>query len=350
MGARSISIRLGALRQATPYPKATKESKYAEKRGVLRGGSDKAKDATADGADVPLNLNHKAVEEGLYRFVQTGSRCRLVLTAVYKSKPPALNVPCCDNCCPEFLDRSRPRKPEAEKRTVGVKRGIPNLEVMVSLNYWRLKISKRDFGPAFFSADGFLSDDLVEDLASVGHIADLNERLKLVLGGKWSWIDEYGGQLSTELASLDIPSHDTQAESKTTPALPCWSSWRGGKSGEWQGEGQGKRQRLASTGSIDFHHRPYSNMMGAVIGCAATAQSAHPTMVGPPIPNGNSYLNPMVLGMGIAAPLCNIHLRVIHNTFLLLDTQLPTVPGLDTGFLPTLVYLPLCLAPSRVIS
>ncbi|KAJ3516531.1 hypothetical protein NMY22_g14185 [Coprinellus aureogranulatus] len=190
------------VRQATAYPKATKESKYAEKRGVLRGGFDKAKDATADGADVPLD--YMAIDEGLYSFVQTGGCRRLVLTAVYKNELPVPNVPCCDNCCPELLDRTRPRKVEVEKRNVGVKRGIPNLEVMTSLNRWRVKILKRDFGSAFFSADGFLSDDLVEDLASVGPIMDL-ERLKLVLGGKWSWIDKYGEELSAELVSLDIP-------------------------------------------------------------------------------------------------------------------------------------------------
>ena len=74
------------VRQATTYPKATKESGYALSRGVVRGGADKDKDNTADGTDVPLD--DMAIDEGLYSFVQTGSCRRRVLTAVYKNKEP----------------------------------------------------------------------------------------------------------------------------------------------------------------------------------------------------------------------------------------------------------------------
>lgn len=113
-------------------------------------------------------------------------------------------VPCCDNCAPELLDQTRPSRPTPKKRNTAVKQGVPNRAVMKALNVWRLKMFKRDFSGAFFTANGFFSNEILELCSAVGPIDDF-ERLRVVLGGKWCWIDKYGEDLLNELTSLDVP-------------------------------------------------------------------------------------------------------------------------------------------------
>lgn len=116
-------------------------------------------------------LDESAIDEGLYTLVQTGKCRRGVLTKVFGNKP------CCDTCDPSLLDRARPGPPKIAKRAVAVKRGIPNLLVMEQIRAWRVRIHDKAFTRSFFSPAGFMSNDLVELLASVGPI---NTKAKLL--------------------------------------------------------------------------------------------------------------------------------------------------------------------------
>ncbi|KAF6759687.1 P-loop containing nucleoside triphosphate hydrolase protein [Ephemerocybe angulata] len=152
--------RKSKVREASTYPKPKSPKEYAELRGVLRGGHDKANDSTGNGKDIPLDL--LVIDEGLYSFVQTGGCRRGVLTQVFRNEVPEPTVLCCDNCSPELLDRTRPAPPQTDKRSSNPKRGVPSEDVMEALHLWRVEIAKRDHSKALISGLGLLSDDLVE--------------------------------------------------------------------------------------------------------------------------------------------------------------------------------------------
>ena len=75
-------------------------------------------------------------------------------------------VPCCDICCPELLDRTRPAPPTLVQR----KMGMPNPAVKSALHKWRMKIWRRDFKGAAFGLSGVLKNERIEVLSSVGPI------------------------------------------------------------------------------------------------------------------------------------------------------------------------------------
>ncbi|KAF5342587.1 hypothetical protein D9611_001979 [Ephemerocybe angulata] len=201
-GGKKKKSRKSKVREASTYPKPKSPKEYAELRGALRGGHDKANDSTGNGEDIPLDL--LAIDEGLYSFVQTGGCRRGVLTQVFRNEVPEPTVLCCDNCSPELLDRTRPAPPQTDKRSSNPKRGVPNEDVMEALHLWRVEIAKRDHSKALISGLGLLSDDLVELLSSLGPIATEAALVKLV-GAKWVWLGKYKTELFNKLTSLAIP-------------------------------------------------------------------------------------------------------------------------------------------------
>ncbi|KAF5317599.1 hypothetical protein D9611_014814 [Ephemerocybe angulata] len=230
-----------SVREAASYPKG--EKGYAVARGSLRGGYDKANDTTNDPIDVPLD--ESAIDEGLYTLVQTGKCRRGVLTKVFGNKPAEPTVPCCDTCDPSLLDRARPGPPKIAKRAVAVKRGIPNLLVMEQIRAWRVRIHDKAFTRSFFSPAGFMSNDLVELLASVGPI-NTKAKLLAVLGGQWARsFATYGDALLTELKRINIPPMKPKPKKKKDNAKRPQAA---SDTGEGNDDGRGrKRARVASS-------------------------------------------------------------------------------------------------------
>ncbi|KAF5331589.1 hypothetical protein D9611_007759 [Ephemerocybe angulata] len=158
----------------------------------------------------------------------TGKCRRGVLTKVFGNKPAEPTVPCCDTCDPSLLDRARPGPPKIAKRAVAVKRGIPNLLVMEQIR------------PA-----GFMSNDLVELLASVGPI-NTKAKLLAVLGGQWARsFATYGDALLTELKRINIPPMKPKPKKKKDNAKRPQAA---SDTGEGNDDGRGrKRARVASS-------------------------------------------------------------------------------------------------------
>ena len=116
----------------------------------------------------------------------------------------ALSVPCCDICCPDLLDLTRPGPPVSIQKASALKLGIPNSEVIQSVHEWRRKIWNRDFPNALFGPSGILCDESVNSLASVGPILSLIQ-LEKVVGESWPWFGKYGDELLEELEKMSIP-------------------------------------------------------------------------------------------------------------------------------------------------
>ncbi|KAJ7762331.1 P-loop containing nucleoside triphosphate hydrolase protein [Mycena maculata] len=182
--------------------KSQKRKAHANARGVRRGGAGGKHDAIFV-ADTPP-LDPEAMDEGLLVFVQTGKCRRAVLTLIYQNKPPQPLVPCCDICCPGLLDSTRPGKPPVVPRQSAVKRGEINPDVPPVLHEWRVAIKARDFPSPLFALSAILCDETIALLSSVGPIQS-REHLQKVLAGQWTWWEEYGEELYSCLAALDIP-------------------------------------------------------------------------------------------------------------------------------------------------
>jgi hypothetical protein len=149
----------------------------------------------------------------------------------------APTVPCCDICCPELLDLTRPGPPTPAQRNTAVKTGIPNYAVKSALHEWRKKIWGRDFKGAAFGPSGFLKNETLEALSSVGPITRLIE-LERVLDN-WTWFGKYGNELLDEFATLTI-----------APMQPKPKRKRAGEEKEWMasaGDGGGRKAKRPRT-------------------------------------------------------------------------------------------------------
>ncbi|KAJ7768939.1 P-loop containing nucleoside triphosphate hydrolase protein [Mycena metata] len=182
--------------------KAKKKKEHAKLRGVQRGGAG-GKHDTIFVVETPA-LDPEAQDEGLLVFVQT-MKCRCtVLTEIYNNKPAQPTVPCCDICCPELLDKTRPGKPPVVARQSAVKRGEVNTDVQSALHQWRVKIKARDYPTPLYTASAIMRDETIALLSSVGPI-DSRENLQTILAGQWTWWGDYGEELYSCLAALTIP-------------------------------------------------------------------------------------------------------------------------------------------------
>ncbi|KAJ7035030.1 P-loop containing nucleoside triphosphate hydrolase protein [Mycena alexandri] len=182
--------------------KAKKKKEYAKLRGVQRGGAG-GKHDTIFVVETPA-LDPEAQDEGLLVFVQTMKCRRAVLTEIYNNKPAQPTAPCCDICCPQLLNKTRPGKSPAVARQSAIKRGEVNTDVQTALHQWRVKIKARDYPTPLYTASAIMRDETIALLSSVGPI-DSRENLQTILAGQWTWWNEYGEELYSCLAALTIP-------------------------------------------------------------------------------------------------------------------------------------------------
>ncbi|KAJ6617841.1 P-loop containing nucleoside triphosphate hydrolase protein [Mycena sp. CBHHK59/15] len=188
--------------EAAKKRRAQKRKAHAKARGVNRGSAGGRHDVIFVRDTPPLDP--EAANEGLHVLAQTGLCRRLVVTDIYQNKPPAPTGPCCDICCPELLDLTRPGKPPPVARQSAVKRGEVNSDVQVELDKWRTEIKTRDFPGPLYAPSMILKDETITLLASVGPIMSLNY-LKKTLSDQWLWLDEYGDSLFLYMSNLSIP-------------------------------------------------------------------------------------------------------------------------------------------------
>ncbi|CAA7269640.1 unnamed protein product [Cyclocybe aegerita] len=142
---------------------------------------------------------------GRHNTILSGTCQRRVLGVIYGHVLVAVpSVPCCDICCPELLNRTRPGKRPKNTRAKVVKRGEPCQLVIDAVVAWRSKIKARDFKDVLFTSDGLVSDEVVDLLANVGPI-QCPEQLSAAVSGQWGWEETYGDELLQELLKLDIP-------------------------------------------------------------------------------------------------------------------------------------------------
>ncbi|KAJ7280066.1 P-loop containing nucleoside triphosphate hydrolase protein [Mycena rebaudengoi] len=220
--------------EAEKRKKAQERKTYAKSRGAKRGAAGSKHDAIFV-HDTP-RLDPEAPNEGLYVLVQAGTCRRAVLTEIYGNKPAQPTVPCCDICCPQLLDLTRPGKPPVVPRQSAVKRGEVNADVQAVLHKWRLAIKARDFPTPLFNASAIMRDETVGLLASVGPLMS-QDHLAKVLAGQWTWWDRYGEELYACLAAESIPPM-RELPKKSRAKRP-----RSEREGEVDGGSTSKRQR-----------------------------------------------------------------------------------------------------------
>jgi hypothetical protein len=237
--------------EAEKRKKAQERKTYAKSRGAKRGAAGGKHDAIFV-HDTP-RLDPEAPNEGLYVLVQAGTCRRAVLTEIYGNKPARKSVqswikkkkltrtveptvPCCDICCPQLLDLTRPGKPPVVPRQSAVKRGEVNADVQAVLHKWRLAIKARDFPTPLFNASAIMRDETVGLLASVGPLMS-QDHLAKVLAGQWTWWDRYGEELYACLAAESIPPM-RELPKKSRAKRP-----RSEREGEVDGGSTSKRQR-----------------------------------------------------------------------------------------------------------
>ncbi|KAJ7584483.1 P-loop containing nucleoside triphosphate hydrolase protein [Mycena floridula] len=163
----------GKKGKSTKVKKSKKETAaQAQARGASRGARDGKSDAVFL-KEEPI-LNPEADDEGLLNPV------------------PAPTVPCCNICCPELFDQTRP--------------GVPCISTQQALHEWRRKIHERDFPKSMFAASAVLSDMTVDLLSSLGPNVKVQKTFEDALKSQWKWFSKYGDELREEMVRMDIPA------------------------------------------------------------------------------------------------------------------------------------------------
>ena len=124
------------------------------------------------------------------------------VSKIHRSSGPT--VPCCDLCDPTLLDLVRPGSPDSSSRSQNLKIGMVNKDVAEELRGWRSRVWERDHGESLFGPEGILTDNMVDNMASVGPMLRLAE-LERVVGSQWAWFGQYGDDLLSTLLGMSIP-------------------------------------------------------------------------------------------------------------------------------------------------
>lgn len=116
---------------------------------------------------------------------------------------------CClaKTCSPELLDKIKPlNRPPTTRPTIkkSPKKGVPHLPTQAELITWRSRIWDQYHLHATWGAEGLLGDDLVDFLASIGPIDDV-DTLERYLSPRWSWWGHYGDDLAQLVVRLKTP-------------------------------------------------------------------------------------------------------------------------------------------------
>ncbi|KAH9915137.1 P-loop containing nucleoside triphosphate hydrolase protein [Fomitopsis serialis] len=185
---------------------------YAELHGVNRGNSTGNADGPLNPRDQP-HLDREGEDEGLLAFVQS-TRCRRGVWRDMYECPPQVpvcdsttpgsqrTVPCCDLCDPTLFARTRPPRLTRPAKAVSQTYGLSHPKAQSALEQWRSTTLARDYPQAIFGASALLDDAIIEKLTSVGPVTPT--QAKEMLKG-WLWRDDYEGELSDLLCSLNIP-------------------------------------------------------------------------------------------------------------------------------------------------
>ncbi|KAI0075723.1 P-loop containing nucleoside triphosphate hydrolase protein, partial [Panus rudis PR-1116 ss-1] len=196
------------VKQRSAKPTMPKASQYALEHGVKRGGLGQ-KDVRPTGEQPPLNLERE--DEGLLAYVQSTQCRRKVWQEVFENGSTlemtnhTSEIPCCDICNPELLDRTRPGVCPKSKSgsTKTPTRGFPDRAAQLKLEDWRDAIFARDHAGSQLDPTAILDDATVELLCSVGPLND-DVQVRRVIKKKWIWWDKYGQELSAFMQGLEI--------------------------------------------------------------------------------------------------------------------------------------------------
>ncbi|CAE6481976.1 unnamed protein product [Rhizoctonia solani] len=158
--------------------------------------------------------------EGTLAMVQTNGCYRKIWTEVFCNTPIPPRVRCCSAliCSPELLMETKPIAPPIQEHPVvrirNPKAGQPHLPTQKELLAWRSRTKHESYPGASWSADGLLSDVLVDYLASIGPIPDY-ETLGSWLEKKWGWWEIYGHDLAALLIPLQTPYTPIPSQTRT---------------------------------------------------------------------------------------------------------------------------------------
>ncbi|KAA1476505.1 P-loop containing nucleoside triphosphate hydrolase protein, partial [Dentipellis sp. KUC8613] len=158
-------IKGGRKNPKIPADKGKKKEKanYAKTRGRYRGGL--SGDDTIHRIEQPA-FNEFDETEGLMLFAQYTKCRRELLRDIFDNPQAEPVVPCCDVCCPELFDRTRPG---VKPRTRSVKRltyGNAVVAVETALLRWQNEVVERD-NTTYLTASCILPNDAVRKLSTL---------------------------------------------------------------------------------------------------------------------------------------------------------------------------------------
>lgn len=131
------------------------------------------------------------------------------------------SVPCCDICCPELLDRTRPgicKQNHAAQKIPFEKDSCRHLED--ALDEWREEVFERDEPDSFLSPSSILPDEAIEKLAKLSRPLQ-RAHIHVYLSRRWPLWLRYGEDLIKTLLYIDATFLTPRS---TTPTAPDSSS------------------------------------------------------------------------------------------------------------------------------
>ncbi|KIJ59408.1 hypothetical protein HYDPIDRAFT_43999 [Hydnomerulius pinastri MD-312] len=187
------------------------ERDYPRAHGRYRGGRDCCD--SIDPATPPALFDHSADDEGLLHLVQTTTCRRGLLRRIFDNPVSRPTVPCCDLCCPELLDNTRPGERARSSRQPRVEKlNSPRQGIVDALFRWRANMLLEE--PAFsycsyLSPSSILPDEAITTLATMKKLD--NTSIQRFLEPQWNMWSRHGEDLLKVLAPFQAattpPSH-----------------------------------------------------------------------------------------------------------------------------------------------
>lgn len=112
-------------------------------------------------------------------------------------------IPCCDICDLSVFNRCRPGvRTRPSKKSKLPDRGQQDFAATVKLEDWRNSIFARNHAGSQLDPTSILDDSTIKSLTTVGSLT--RSQLTNVLSDTWIWWPQYGEELISHLASLQI--------------------------------------------------------------------------------------------------------------------------------------------------